>query len=69
MGVIAPSHFKPVIANRYKLPENKIIPIVKNHIDKSKFKLSILLDNKTNTKIPIEWKNWYKTPVWKTDNE
>lgn len=32
-GVIAPSHFIPVIANTYKLPENKMIPALRKIAD------------------------------------
>jgi hypothetical protein len=31
IGVIAPSHRKPVILNRYKLPEKTTIPVIKRY--------------------------------------
>ena len=65
-GVMAPSHLIPVIANTYKLPENKIIPAVKKWPTSSINRKAWKVKAPPRATIPAHDKNGIPPPFYKS---
>ena len=52
-GVIIASVRIPLVEYKYKLPENRKIPITKSHPDHNRLAISVLINRMPTIKIPI----------------
>ena len=55
MGVMAPIHRIPVMANTYKLPENKKMPINSINADQFSHEDGMLIDKMPTSNKPSAW--------------